>query len=139
LETYLCECFGKGRNRTGPLLLAYGDDAALKRCGAISLDGETVVRRKAPLLDAFALPYSALFLQLMERYCPDQNQVTLNDFQGATRILDICLWNEADTERGLNLIEKKGYLTVDRQMHPWILEKRAASANVWDRIFDDLT
>lgn len=139
LEKYLCESFGEGRNRTGPMLLAYGDDAALKRCGAVFLDGETVVRRKAPLLDAFALPYSALFLHLMQQFCPGQNQVTITDFDAATRIFDICLWNETDIERALNLIEKKGCINIDRQMHPWILEKRTAAENVWDRIFDDLT
>lgn len=139
LETYLCESFGEGRNRTGPLLLTYTDDAALKRCGAIYSDGGTAIRRKAPLLGSFALPYSAFFLQLMEQFCPGQNQVTLTDFDAATMIFDICLWNETDIERALNLIEKKGYITVDRQMHPWILEKRAVAVNVWDRIFDDLT
>ena len=54
---------------------------------------------------------------------PGQNQVTLTDFNNETSWFDICLWSQFDVEYILSVIERKGFISVDRQMKPWIIEK----------------
>ena len=138
LEDYLIGLSSPGNDRTGPLLRTYLEDAALARTRAIELTGETIVRRKAPLLDLYALPYTALISDLIESYFPNQNQVTLTDLQKETGWLDICLWNEAEFESVCLLMERKGYISIDRQMQPWIIEKLSKAEELWPYIWDDL-
>lgn len=138
LERYLVGVFGDGNNRTGPLLAAYLDDAALKRCGALIVEGAQIIRKKAPIRDSYAFPYTAFLLQLLEDYFSGQSQVTLSDFQARTGWFNACLWSDSEVETVLSMVEKKGLLTVDRQMRPWILEKRSNADQVWKRIFEDL-
>ncbi len=138
LEDYLIGISGPGNDRTGPLIRTYLEDAALARTRTIEVIGETIIRRKAPLLDLYALPYTAFILDLIESYFPSQNQVTLTDLQKETGWLDICLWNEAEFEGVCLLMERRGYITIDRQMQPWIIEKLSKAEDLWPYIWDDL-
>lgn len=138
LEDYLVSICGEGKNRTGPMVLAYTDDAALGRSGVLTVDGAEVRRQKAPVLDIYAIPYSAYILELMDVFFLGQNQVTVSDFNNRTLWFDINLWDWSDIEYVLSLVESKGYLSIDRQMQPWIIEKKAMSDEVWQHIFDDM-
>ena len=140
LEEHLVRLFGvaKTRRRTGPLVLTYMEDEALARSGVLTIDGETIIRGKAPILDAYAIPYSACILHLMETFFPGQNQVTLSDLNRETLWFDICLWNQSDIECVLSIVERKDFISIDRQMQPWIIEKRATANNVWPLIYSGI-
>ncbi len=138
LEDYLVSICGEGKNRTGPMVLAYTDDAALGRSGVLTVNGVEVRRQKAPVLDTYAIPYSAYILELMDVFFSGQNQVTVSDFNNKTLWFDINIWDRSDIEYVLSLVESKGYITIDRQMQPWIIEKKAMSDEVWQHIFDDM-
>ncbi len=139
LEDYLIKLFGpvKKRTRTGPLVLTYFEDEALARSSVLAKEGEFLVRTKAPLLDVYAIPYSAYILFLLEEFFPGQNQVTLTDFNNETSWFDICLWSQFDVEYILSVIERKGFISVDRQMKPWIIEKKADARDVWPLIYSE--
>lgn len=138
LEAYLVERFGSDNQRTGPLVTTYTDDDALGGARILVDQGDKLVRRKAPALDAYSIAYSGMILALMEAHFPCQGQVTFSDFNDQTRWFDICLWDQADLERVSLAVERRGCVTVDRQRRPWILEKNAAADNVWPRLYDDL-
>ncbi|NMA64485.1 MAG: DUF4007 family protein [Syntrophomonadaceae bacterium] len=138
LEDYLIGIFGPGKNRTGPMILTYTDDAALARADILCLEDEKVTRRKAPLLDSYSTSYSAYILTLMEAFFPGQAQVTVLDFNNTTLWFDICLWNQLDIELMFSMVERKGYISVDRQMRPWIIEKKSTAEEVWLHIWDDM-
>lgn len=138
LENYLISLFGIGKDRTGPMLITYLEDAALKRAGILEEKGEIILRKKAPIIDTYTISYSAYILNLLEIFFPEENQVTLDDFQEKTKWFDICLWDQGDIDYIFSLIERKGYISVDRQMHPWIIEKKSMSVKLWPYIFDDI-
>lgn len=138
LERYLVGIFGPGNERTGPLVRTYEDDAALGRAGVITTSGDLLERGKAPVLESYAAAYSGFVLALMEAHFPDQTQVTLSDLAETTMWFDACLWGQDDVERVCALLDRKGFVSVDRQMQPWILDKRAAAADVWPSLFDEL-
>lgn len=138
LEDYLIEISSPGNDRTGPLLRTYLEDVGLGRTRAIELVGDYIIRRKAPLLDIYALPYTAYLLDLFEAYFPAQNQITITDLQIKTGWLDICLWNEFEFGTACSLMEGKGYIYIDRQMQPWIIEKASKAKVLWSNIWDDL-
>ncbi len=138
LEGYLVERFGAGNRRTGPLITTYSDDDALGKTKALLEEGDRLIRKKAPVLDSYALGYSAMILTLMESFFPKDGQVALSDFCQGTGWADICLWDQPDLERALSVIERKGQIAVDRHRRPWILEKRAGAADVWPTIYDDI-
>ena len=138
LEDYLINIFGAGKNRIGPMISTYTDDAALARAHILYLDGENIRRKKAPLLDSYSTTYSAFILTLMDTFFPGETQVTVSDFQSITHWFDICLWNQWDIEQLLSLVERKGYVSIDRQMQTWIIEKRSTAEEVWLHIWDDM-
>lgn len=138
LEEYLISIFGSGKERTGPLLVTYTDDAALARAGVLKVQDNTVNRCKAPFSDIYAIPYSAHILTLLETFFQGQSQVTLNDFNKETMWFDICLWNHSEIEFCMSMIESAGYISIDRQMRPWIIEKKAIADKVWPKIWDDM-
>ncbi len=138
LENYLIGILGTGNERTGPLIRTYLDDAALGRAGVLVAAGDVLERCRAPVLESFAFAYSAFILALMEAFFPAQAQVTLSDLNEKTLCFDSCLWSPQDIEQMCSLLDRKGLVTVDRQMRPWILDKRATAESAWSRMYDDL-
>jgi hypothetical protein len=138
LEEYLNRVCGPGKGRIGPLIGTYFDDAAFKRAGCLAISGDVLLRKKAPILDAYAKAYSAYLLLLLETYFPHQSQVTLTDFNAKTFWFNICLWSETDINQFCVLLERTMYITIDRQMRPWIIEKVCTSHEAWSHFFDDI-
>lgn len=139
LENYLVSHFGKSKKtRTGPLLATYLDDAAFGRAKVLRVDDDTIIRSKAPIISTWATAYSALILELFQAFFPGQFQVTITDFARKTLLLNICMWQEADVDSVLSLMEMKGFISVDRQIRPWVIEKRASCQTIWPLIFDDI-
>lgn len=139
LEEYLVGIFGKGKRRIGPLISTYIQDAGLQRANVLSVNGNKIVRNKAPTLESYSVPYSAHILSLMDAYFKNQNQITFSDFNKKTLWFEICLWSQSDIERIFTFIEQKGYISIDRQMHPWIIEKNAKADKVWAHIWDEIS
>lgn len=138
LEEYLATKCGGGKDRVGPLLSTYLEDAALARAGVILNQRDAYQRKKAPLVSSFASGYSYILLMLLETFFPQQGQVTITDFEDSTSFFGICLWDEADRDHIFTFIERKGFLTVDRQMKPWLLERRASSEEALKHLYDDI-
>ncbi|MGI6640454.1 MAG: DUF4007 family protein [Limnochordia bacterium] len=137
LEEYLVGLFGK-KAKIGPMLVTYSDDAALSRAGVLKVEGDSILRNKAPLLRSYARAYSAHLLSLLEVFFPSAVQVTATDFNDATRWFDVCFWKEPEVETALTMLEETGNISVDKHMRPWIIEKRRRSAEVWPTAWDDL-
>ena len=84
------------------------EDAGLARTKAIEVNGD-VVRRKAPLLDFYALPHTAFLLSILEAYFRSKTKSLLQIYRGKTGWLDTCLWREAEVEKICLLMERTGY------------------------------
>lgn len=138
LEEYLVEKFGIGKRRIGPLISTYIQDASLQRANVLSVKGNKIIRNKAPILESYSVPYSAYILSLLDAYFKGQSQVTVSDFNQETNWFEICLWSQPDIELIFNYIEQKGYISFDRQMRPWIIEKKAKAGEVWVHIWDKM-
>ncbi|HLW08112.1 MAG TPA: hypothetical protein VKY45_11180 [Marinilabiliaceae bacterium] len=138
MEDYLINVCGQGKDRIGPMITTYLDDAALKRAGSLFLTNELINRRKAPILEAYAIPYALHLLSLLETNFPGQGQVTVSDFLDKTLWFNICHWNENDAKQVFSIIETCGYISIDRQMKPWIIEIRKELEDKWSHFFDDI-
>lgn len=137
LEDYLVSIFGPGNNRTGPLVLTYVEEAALGRARVLAVEGEKVTRKKAPVLEVYAIPYSAYIISLLDAFFPGRDQVTFSEFNSKTFWFEICLWDRSEIEYVFSLIERKGFISIDRQIQPWIIERKASVDQVWPHLFDD--
>jgi len=138
LEEYLTNIFGPGQNRTGPIVRTYLDDAALRRASILSLEAETIRRKSAPLMSECAKAYAAHVLTLLDAAFSDRLQVTVSELSERTHWFDVCSWGTTDIDRALSLMESTGFVAVDRQMRPWVMERRCAANQVWASIYDDL-
>ena len=138
LEEYLVSILGKGKRRIGPLLSTYAQDAGLLRANILSVKGDRVVRHKAPIQDSYADCYSAYLLTLYEAHFNGQYQITVSDFNEKTFWLDIRLWSQSDIELVFSFIERRGYISIDRQMLPWIIERNAKSEQVWPIVWSKM-
>jgi hypothetical protein len=139
LSDYLISISGVEKDRIGPLITAYTDDSALGRAKVLTINGDLIVRNKAPIMPSWAIPYSVLIITLIDKFFPNENQVTITDFNNITHMFSICSWQEDDIVQLLYYIEAKGLVAVDRQVKPWILEKRADAEKMWASIFNDIT
>lgn len=138
LEAYLSNVHGPGKNRTGPLVRTYQDDAALARAPALSCVEDEIVRNKAPTFDEYSLVYAAFITTILNATFPNQAQVTISDLNQKTSWFDACTWDKSDIQLLIRLVESTGYIAVDRQMQPWILEPMSEASRIWPSIYNDL-
>lgn len=135
LENYLVREFGPGRNRTGPLVRTYLRDEALGRARILERQEGMVLRNKAPLSQDYGAGYAAFASMLMERSFGDASQVPVNELEEKTRWFSVCLWGESDLEAALSLMERTGFVSIDRQVRPYLIEKKFDSASLWPKIY----
>lgn len=138
LEHYLVREFGSGRDRTGPLLRTYLRDQALGRARVLELEGNTVRRHKAPLSDVYAAAYAAFATMLMEKAFGASSQVAVTALEEKTRWLSVCLWNSGDVDTALSLMERTGFVSIDRQIRPYLIEKKSDSVFLWPKIYENM-
>lgn len=139
LEDYLVRLHGEGRDRTGPLLRAYTEDAALASARVISVDGMRVTRHRAPTKGSYAVAVAAMSIAIMETTFPSQRQVSMAHLAATMAWRDLvgaALWDDDDVAAFLESVEDMGLWSVDRQMRPWIIERRALASDLWQRVFD---
>lgn len=122
----------------GPLVRMYEDDAAFQACGALSEQGETIQRRAAPLTDEFGQAYGAWILHLMASHFPGVQQITVTELDSRAAWRTLPGWDIGELQRALQLLERKGSITVDRHMDPWLLRPARDPAAAWSCIYDDL-
>lgn len=122
----------------GPLVRMYEDDASFRACGVLMEKDRLIERVTAPLTDEFGRAYGAWMLQLLETHFPDRHQVTVTDLDAVAGWRTAPGWNIAALQRALQLVERKGLISVDRHMDPWILRPVSRAADSWAQIYDDL-
>jgi len=139
LEEYLAGTLGKRKRALiGPMVRMYSEPAGFKKAGAIAQKKDRLRRQSAPVLAGFADGYAALLLALWEIHFPKERQVTMTDFEAETYFQRICGWNDRQYTQILDMLEQRGALTLDKQMHPWILVRRAESQRFWRSLYDEL-
>lgn len=122
----------------GPLIGTYEEEAALKTCGALSECNGDVRRSPAPVKEEFGFAYGAWLLQLMEKHFPKNAQVSITELDANAAWRAITQWDAGTQQRVMNLVERKGLLTVDRHMDPWLLSPKCSSETAWRQMYDDV-
>ena len=139
LEQHLSLIYGTQRSGLiGPLIRMYEDDASLRACRALAENDGVVERASAPLTDEFGRAYGAWILQLLDSHFPERRQVTVTDLDVQAGWRTIPGWGIAELQRALQLVERKGLVSVDRHMDPWILRPVSGATESWAQIYDDL-
>lgn len=137
-EWLASSCDTTGGGLIGPLVRMYEDEAAFKSCGVLSESMGTVTRRGAPIDNAMALGYGAWLVSMMESITEAGTQVTITELEARRGWRTVAGWNLAEAQRVLELVERNGILTVDRQMSPWILRAKCTSTDAWRNIYRGL-
>lgn len=137
LDAYLDLIYNStNRSKIGPLIGMYDDEAAFRRCGAISESGGIITRKVAPLQEDHAHGYGAWLLQLMNDSMPGLNQITIQDLEKHTGWSAIMGWDTIQQQRALELIENTGVCSIDRHMQPWLIQAKSSPENAWRHIYD---
>jgi len=139
LEEHLSMIYGIQRSGLiGPLIGMYEDEASFSLCGALHYDGVEVIRFPAPIEEDYGNGYGAWMLELMSNHFPKAKQVTVTELDAKAGWRTIPGWDISDLQRVLQLVERKGFIDIDRQMDPWILKGRKTPGESWSKIYDDL-
>lgn len=140
LEHYLSGLCGK-RNRSliGPLVRTYEEPAALKKVGALKTEGNEIVRTSSPVLKEFRLGYASFFLSIWEAHFPNDQQVTLTDFEYQTYWQRINGWTEHQTETVIQYLQELRIIDVDKQIKPWVLTRLAEAETYWRIFFREIS
>ncbi len=139
LENYLAGILGKRkRSLIGPLVRMYAEPSSFKKAGAIIQEKTMLHRVPAPVLSGFSNGYAALLLSLWEVHFPKERQVTLTDFETETFFQRICGWNDRQYAQILEMLEHHRAIILDKQMRPWVLNRRAESSSYWRIVYAEL-
>ena len=140
LNSYLCHIYDRepNRNIVGPLINMYEDPTSFKKVGIVKKNGERITRLSAPILNEYVNAYTAWILSLLERYFPQETQVSVTELNKVCGWLAIAGWNETQMQKVLGLIEIKGGILIDRQMKPWVIQKSSYSIDWWPKFYHDL-
>lgn len=139
LENWLASmCNTKTGGLIGPLISMYQEDASFAICGALTENGKQISRHTMAIHSEFVWGYAAWLLSTIERIAPHGEQVTLPQIEKACGWRILTGWTSADSDRALSLIERKGAISIDRHMQPWILRAKESAANAWRLLFSDM-
>jgi len=139
LENWLASIFEtKPGGLIGPLVTMYQEDASFARCAALAENGKQITRRTMPIRPEFAWGYAAWILAAMERIVRQGEQATIPQLEGACGWRMLTGWSLADAERVLSLAERKGALSVDHHMQPWILRAKVPATEGWRLLYSDM-
>lgn len=139
LENWLASmCNTKTGGLIGPLISMYQEDASFAICGALTENGKQISRHTMAIHSEFVWGYAAWLLSTIERIAPHGEQVTLPQIEKACGWRILTGWTSADSDRALSLIERKGAISIDRHMQPWILRAKETAANAWRLLFSDM-
>lgn len=139
LENWLASaCNTKPGGLIGPLISMYQEDASFAICGALTENGKQVTRRQMAIRSEYAWGYSAWLLSAMERIAPQGEQVTIPQVEKACGWRILTGWASVDSERALLLVERKGVISIDRHMQPWILRAKEPAKEIWRFLFSDM-
>ena len=128
----------KNRSVLGPLIRTYEEQASFKTAGVFTRTGKVIKRLPAPLLSSFRIGYSALLLSLWDDHFPDENQVTLIDFERKTYWQRMAGWDSRQNEIALEMVQEAGAIRIDKQMRPWILRRCTDTNKLWPSLYDEL-
>ncbi len=132
-------CGKRNRSPLGPLVRTYDEVAAFKTAHVLDLQDDGKLKRSpAPLLAGFRNGYGAFLLSLWDEYFPSERQVTITDFESAVHWQKICGWNQRQNETVLDMLQDAGAITIDKQMRPWVLVRRAEAQQFWTSLYDEL-
>jgi hypothetical protein len=139
LERHLSLVYGVDTSKAiGPMLGAYQDEASLGTCGALTEDGDVIRKKPAPVSEGMARGYGAWLLALLASHFPKQHQVPVTELDRAAGCWSIPSWDLFQRQRVLDLVARKGLITVDRQMEPWLVAPAADVLQAWKNIYEDL-
>ena len=139
LEAWLSSSCNTARGELiGPMVRMYEDAAAFKRIGVLTESNGLIHRRCAPVSDGMALGYGAWLVSMMESISDAGAQVTIDELESRRGWRAIAGWSLAEGQRVLELVERNGVLTIDRQMSPWILKARCSATDAWGNIYEGL-
>lgn len=139
LDDYLAKSYMTKRGSLiGPLVRTYEDDASFSVCGALREESESICRNIAPISDEYGNGYGAWLIQIIEENFPGIGQVTVTELDDVSGWRTVTGWDTANTQKILEIIERKKLIIVDRHMQPWILRCTENSTTVWSKIYKDL-
>jgi len=139
LEDWLASsCNASRGGLIGPLVRMYEDDASFKACGVLKENHGKICRKAAPIKETLAYGYGAWLISLMESIAKTGSQVTITELEEKCGWRTIAGWNVMEAHRVLELVERKGILSIDRHMNPWILRAKETATDSWRKIYNDL-
>lgn len=139
LQKYLERSFKTNASKIiGPIVSMYQESASFEICGALSTKGNTMVRQKAPLSETFTSAYCAWLLQLLENSFGGKDQVSLVELDRQTGWRTIPGWTAQESQKVLQMMERKGAIAVDRHMDPWLLSGLQNANSFLRNMYEDI-
>ena len=68
----------------------------------------------------------------------NQIEQTITELEEKRGWRTITGWSLTEAQRVLELVERNGILTVDRQMSPWIIRAKCTATDAWRNIYRGL-
>ncbi len=127
----------KPETAVSPTIRMYADEASFGTCAAVVREKDDLVRAAAPIRDEYAVGYAAWLVTCMERVGRGEGQVTVDELEAQAGFKRIAGWSLPDSQRVLDLLERKRLAEIDRHMHPWIVRFLLPSNTLWPRVYEE--
>lgn len=120
-----------------PTIRMYEDEASFGACAAIENRKSELSRVTAPISEEYAVGYAAWLSSCIERIGRAECQVTVDELETQAGFRRITCWSLPDSQRVLDILERKRLAEIDRHMHPWIVRFLFPSSVLWTRLYED--
>ena len=121
-----------------PLLRMYSNESSFDLCDALIEEHGTIVRNIAPMTPEFYNGYAFFLLSAWEEHFPNDQQISITDFEKTTKVFAILGYKETEVHVFLDWLADNGFLKIDRQTGEALLLRTAEVNNVITGLYDNL-
>ena len=106
--------------------------------GVLKIEGDRIARSKGPPIAWLRSPIHVSLDISGGIFFHRKHRLRSPTLMREQSKFNVCFWSEAETEKALTLMAETGNISIDRQMRPWIIERRRTSAEVWPTAWSGL-
>jgi hypothetical protein len=125
-------------NNVSPLLRMYSNASGLALCNVLVEKNGIINRNIAPMRSDFYYCYAFFFLFSWEEHFPNDQQVSISDFNERTKTFAILGYKEAEINVFLDWMSDNELCKIDRQTGGAVLLKTASADTVISHLYDNL-
>jgi hypothetical protein len=126
------------KENVSPLWRMYSNESGFTLCRVLEEEDGVLIRGVAPVSSYYYYAYAYFLLFLWEEHFPNDQQVSISDFEITTKAFSTLGFREVEANVLIDWMVNSGYLKVDRLTGEPLLLRLAGANKVTKSLYDNL-